>query len=146
MNGKRLIIGFLLFLGLFTVGLIYTQFFAYYQRSGPVTSIRIGERSVPVADYQGIDSRSSPLKLRGCFRMDPSLTAGAPVASKPTPLVAPFWFRCFDAGQIDADLASGLARAYVTAPGQPSGFDTMIAVYPDGRAFLWRQLAAEFTD
>ena len=38
-----------------------------------------------------------------------------------------------------AFLASGAALAYAVARDQPKGFDTMIAVYPDGRAYGWQQ-------
>ena len=57
-----------------------------------------------------------------------------------TPLVAPFWFRCFDAGRLTADLATGAAAAYAVARDAPPGFDLMLAAYPDGRGYLWRQL------
>ncbi len=146
MNGRRLIVGFLIFLGLFAAGLIYTQFFAFYERQHGVGALTIAGAVVPVADYDGIDASSSPLKLRGCFRIDPAAVAALTPAPKPTPLTPPFWFRCFDAGRIEADLASGAARAYAIGPGQPPGFDTMIAVYPDGRGYLWRQLDAAFGD
>ena len=146
MSGKRLIQGFLVFLALFVAGLIYTQFFAYYERQKGVGALRIAGEAVPVADYDGIDSASSPLKLRGCFVIDPAAVAAlAPVADA-TPLTPPFWFRCFDAGALTDDLASGAAKAYALTRDDPKGFDQMIAVYPDGRGYLWRQLNEAFRD
>lgn len=146
MNGKRLIQGFLVFLAIFVAGLIYTQFFAYYERRGDVEAVSINGVAVPVAQYEGIDSASSPLKLRGCFMIDPAAVADLAPAADATPLTPPFWFRCFDTAQLDADLASGAAVAYAIGPNEAEGFDTMLAVYPDGRGFLWRQLAAEFAE
>ena len=146
MNGRRLVVGFLVFLGIFAAALIYAQFFAFYERQHGVGALIIGGETVPVADYDGIDATSSPLKLRGCFRVDPAAVAGLEPAADATPLNPPFWFRCFDAGALEADLASGAAKAYAIGPGQPEGFDTMIAVYPDGRGYLWRQLDAAFRD
>lgn len=146
MSGKRLIQGFLVFLALFVAGLIYTQFFAYYERRSGVEALEIAGAPVPVAEYDGIDSASSPLKLRGCFRIDPAAVAAlAPVADA-TPLTPPFWFRCFDSGKLTEDLASGAAKAYALTRNDPEGFDQMIAVYPDGRGYLWRQLNAAFGD
>ncbi len=146
MNGRHLVAGFLVFLAIFAAALVYAQFFAFYERQRDVAALRIGEEMVPVADYDGIDATSSPLKLRACFRIDPAAVAALAPADKPTPLTPPFWFRCFDAGGLAADLASGAARAYAIGAGQPEGFDAMIAVYPDGRGYLWRQLAPEFMD
>ena len=100
---------------------------------------------MPVAGYDGIDAASSPLKLRGCFRIDPAAVAAPTPAPQATPLVAPFWFRCFDAGRLTADLAAGAASAYDIAPDPPPGFDLMLAIYPDGRGYLWRQLNGRCT-
>lgn len=146
MNGKRLVQGFLVFLAIFAAGLIYTQFFAFYERQKGVGALRIAGEVVPIADYDGIDSSSSPLKLRGCFRIDPAAVATLAPATDATPLTPPFWFRCFDTAALTADLASGVATAYALTRDDPKGFDQMIAVYPDGRGYLWRQLNAAFKD
>ena len=142
MRGRTLIVGFLVFLAVFAAGLVWAQFFAYYERQRGVGSLAIAGEEVPVAGYDGLDSASSPLKLRGCFRIDPALLArlAPPAAPEATPLTAPFWFRCYDAAALTADLAAGAARAYAIARDEPEGFDIMLAVYPDGRAYLWRQL------
>ena len=146
MNGRRLMIGFLAFVVVFAIGLIYAQFFAYYTRERDVATLEIAGAAVPVSDYDGIDATSSPLKLRGCFRLDPAAVADATPAAEPTPLTAPFWFRCFDAGQLTEDLAAGRAQAFMVATDSPRGFDELVAVYPDGRGYLWRQLNARFAE
>jgi len=146
MSGRRLTIGFLVFLAAFTVALVWFQVFAFYARSDAADVVRVAGEVVPVADWQGIDATSSPLKLRGCFRADPGAFAGAEPAFDAEPLNAPFWFRCFDAGELTADLAGGAARGVALDRDSPPGFDLVAAIYPDGRGFLWRQLGPAYRD
>jgi hypothetical protein len=145
-SGRRLVLLFLGVLAVFVAGLVWTQIFAFYERQQGVGGLAIAGATVPVADYDGIDAATSPLKLRGCFHIDPAAVAGLSPAPQATPLTAPFWFRCFDAGRLTDDLAAGTARAYAIGEDSPEGFDLMLAVYPDGRGYLWRQLNARFTD
>ena len=148
MSGRRLIVAFLAFLAVFVAGLVWTQFFAYYERQKGVGALEIAGEPVPVAGYDGIDAPTSPLKLRGCFRIDPATVARLAPDPDPqaTPLNAPFWFRCFDAGALTGDLAAGTAKAYAIARDDPPGFDLMLAVYHDGRGYLWRQLGPDHAD
>ena len=148
MRGRTFVAGFLAFVAIFAAGLVWAQFFAYYERQQGVGALTIAGEVVPVADYDGIDSTSSPLKLRGCFRIDPASVArlDPPRAPEATPLTPPFWFRCFDAGALTADIVSGAAQAYDIGRNQPEGFDLMLAVYPDGRGFVWRQLNERYAD
>lgn len=143
MSGRRLILAFAAFVAVFAAALVWFQFFAYYERQSGVASLTVDGQTVPIAGYDGIDASTSPLKLRGCFRIDPAAVAALAPAPDATPLVAPFWFRCFDAGRLSDDLAAGRATAHRIAHDQPLGFDLMIAVYPDGEARLWRQLNGE---
>ena len=147
MRGRTLILGFAAFLAVFAAALVYTQAFAYYERQkGDVGAVRIDGRVVPVADYRGIDATSSPLKLRGCFRIDPAAVAAlAPVADA-APINPPFWFRCFSTRALTRDLAAGKAKAYRIAEDEPPGFDLMLVVYPDARGYIWRQLNAKYED
>jgi Family of unknown function (DUF6446) len=144
MSGRRLILGFLGLLVIFTAALIYAQFFAYYERDQESSSLSLGGREIAVMDLDLIDAATSPLKLRACFEADPVDFEGLPVAAEPTPLTPPPWFGCFDAGQIEADLSSGAAIARLVAEDDPEGTDTIAVVYPDGRTFLWRQLDLRF--
>lgn len=146
MNGRHLVLGFLAFVAVFAVALVWFQEFAFYERQPAVATLPVAGRQVPVSDYQGIDAVSSPLKLRGCLRIDPAAVAGLDPAPDATPLNPPSWFRCFDSGALTADLAAGAATAYAIGRDDPPGFDRMLAVYPDGRAYLWRQLGAAYAD
>jgi hypothetical protein len=141
MSGRRLVIAFLVFVAVFAAALVYFQVFAFYERTEGPGDLDLG---VPVADWQGIDAGSSPLKLRACFETDPEAAAGLEPAPDATPLTPPFWFGCFDARDLTADLDAGRASAYAVARDQPEGFDLLLAVYPDGRAYLWRQLNERF--
>jgi hypothetical protein len=143
LRGRTLILAFAGFVALFVAALVWFQVFAYYERQHGVGALTIDGAAVPVADYDGIDATTSPLKLRGCFRIDPSAVANLAPATDATPLVGPFWFRCFDAGRLTDDLAASRAEAYRIAHDDPAGFDTLIAVYPDGEGYLWRQLNGE---
>lgn len=143
MRGRSFVIGFLLFAALFAVALWYVQTRAWYRDMPATASIAVAGREVPVTDFRGIDA-PSPLKRRGCFRVDPALLAGAPVAEDATPLSAPGWFDCFDHARLTLDLAAGRARAVLATTDDPEDFETIIAVYPDGAGYLWRQLKAEF--
>ncbi|QIE54667.1 histidine kinase [Pikeienuella piscinae] len=137
MNGRFIVIGLALFALVFGAALWWFQTRGYYHEVTGVTSVTVAGAAVPVSDYQGIDADTSPLKMRGCFRAE---GLSGPEAPEAEPHIAPGWFECFDAGAITADLASGAATAVRAASNEPHGFDRIIAVYPDGRAFQWRQI------
>ncbi|MGF1447193.1 MAG: DUF6446 family protein [Pikeienuella sp.] len=142
-SGRLIVIGLLGVTAVFAVVLVYMQFFAFYEETD-AAAVEIAGQSYRVTEWQGIDAGSSPLKLRACFRIEG--TVDAPVAADPTPLVAPYWFDCFDAAAIAGALEAGEATAYLAAAEERHGADRMVAVFPDGRAYMWRQLTAEFAN
>ncbi len=146
MNGKYIGIGLLVFTAVFGVLLYYSQYYGHYKTVTGVTFINVADREIQVTDYNGIDADSSGLKLRGCFTVDPAAFEGVAVPLNPTPLTPPDWFVCFDPEQIEADLASGLATAYMAAVNEKDGIDRVVAVYPDGRAYQWRQLNEKYQE
>ncbi|MEL7216090.1 MAG: DUF6446 family protein [Pseudomonadota bacterium] len=126
--------------------LYWTANHAWYERVTDVTEITVRGQTVSVTGYDGIDSPTSPLRIRGCFRLDVADLPAMEPAPEATPLIEPPWFECFDAGQLTADLASGAATAHAIADETPVAerdgdfaIIRYIAVYPDGRAYLWRQ-------
>jgi hypothetical protein len=143
-SGKRVMIAFLAFVAVFAAALIYFQFFAFYRTTEAPEAVFVDGDPVPVRDWTGIDGATSPLKLRACFETEVAALADAEPVTDATPLNPPFWFRCFDARGLTHDLQAGRAEAFAVTRDQPSGFDTMLAVYPDGRAYLWRQLNERF--
>ena len=145
MNGKRFIFLFLGVIVLFTVTLFYFQNYAYYDPLDIRRNILIGKKRYQISNYQGIDSNSSGLKLRECFVVDSLDDIGLPKYEKPTPLTAPFWFKCFSAERITKDLEDGKASAFLIKKNEFDGIDNVIAVYPDGRTYRWRQLNTKYT-
>jgi hypothetical protein len=128
------------FTAVFGAGLWYSMNYAYYQKITDITEVSLQGQIFPVRDYQGIDAQTSPLKMRACFTMD---RAFEPLGDKPeqaNPLIAPMWFSCFDAAQISEDINSAKAVSIAAGINEPFGFTRYIAQYPDGRAFMWRQI------
>ena len=136
MNGKRFILLFLCIVVIFTAALFYFQNYAYYDPIETKHSILLGKKRYKISYYQGIDSKSSGLKLRECFVVDSLDDINLPKYEKPTPLTAPFWFKCFDAQRITKDLENGKVSAFLFKKDEFDGIDNVIAIYPDGRLSL----------
>ncbi|SMO37691.1 DUF6446 family protein [Paracoccus laeviglucosivorans] len=125
-------------------GMWYAQEYGFYDEIDPATvQLTVMRNGAPVPlsidAVQAIDAGSSPIRWRACFQLLEPLPDGAEPFPAPTPLVPPNWFSCFDAGQLQADLKSGAATAYLSQPEIRPDVDRVIAVYPDGRAFGWHQ-------
>jgi Family of unknown function (DUF6446) len=105
--------------------------------------------AIVVADLQGIDAESSPIKFRACFTTPLTLaTLTETYREYPAaePLIAPSSFDCFDAETIGKALESGEALAFLSEPEIHPGVDRVVAVFPDGRAYAWQQLNDAFKD
>jgi len=125
----------------FGVGMWYAQQHSYYEQVEGLTEVVINGQPFAVTGYIGTDGETSPLKLRGCFQLaDPAaaLAAGETTADA-VPLTTPRWIECFDAAQIDADLRSGAARGIMAGLDEGDGADLYMAIYSDGRGYVWRQ-------
>jgi ABC-type sugar transport system ATPase subunit len=144
MNGKRFIILFISSVVIFTAALFYFQNYAYYDPIDIRQNILLGKKRYEISYYQGIDSESSGLKLRECFVVDTLENINLPIYEKPTPLIAPFWFKCFNAERITKDLEDGKASAFLFQKEEFDGIDNVIAIYPDGRSYRWRQLNSKY--
>lgn len=155
MNGK-LVGGFIVLSALVAAaGVWYSQVYGYYdviKATAPAAEIRLtnietGQPEPILAEgYEGIDADSSPLRYRACFRTPLSLamlTETFAIYDKATPLNGPGWFGCYDAAAIGADLEQGAAVAFLSEQDIHPGVDRVVAVYPDGRAFVWQQLNDE---
>ena len=146
MNGKFFVISLLAFTFIFSIILYYFQVFAFYSRADGLVSIKVLHRDVEVQNYRGIDSVTSGLKLRGCFSVDPQEFSNLPVLAKATPLSAPFWFGCFNHVKLQLEIDKGDAKAFLVSENEKDGIDRVVAVYPNGKAFQWRQLNSKFLD
>ncbi|MCC6306489.1 MAG: histidine kinase [Rhodobacteraceae bacterium] len=150
MNG-RIVAGGLVSVALLAGAAMYwLQVYVFYEpiAGAAIALTPVGGRApqpVAVAGFEGIDSESSPVRFRACFHLDMSLatlTETYAIYPEPVPLVAPGWFRCFDAGAIGAALEAGEAVAFLGEAEIRPGVDRIVAVFPDGRAFAWHQLNA----
>lgn len=146
MNGKILVISLIIFTFVFSAALYYFQVFAFYKRADGLASIEAFGDIIPVQNYRGIDSDTSGLKLRGCFDVDPQEFTEFPSLSRATPLSAPFWFNCFDHIKIQKAIDLGYAKAFLVSENEKDGIDRIVAVYPNGIAFQWRQLNSKYLD
>jgi hypothetical protein len=151
MNIARLAIGGILMSAIAAgIALYYLQVYAYYEEvtlqveDVQMTSLFTGEpEPILFENFNAIDSDSSPLRFRACFDTSLSfgfLTETYEIYDAAEPLNAPGWFDCFHAGDIGADLSSGVAVAFLGIENIQYGIDRVIAVYPDGRAFAWHQI------
>ena len=115
-----------------------------------LTSIVSGEPEEIIADgFEGIDSESSPIRFRGCFTtpMSQSLLTETYVSyDAAVPLIGPRWFSCYDAKVIGAALEAGIALPFLSQADITNGIDRVVAIYPDGRAYIWHQLNEKFAE
>lgn len=138
MQGRYLIIGLFIFVVLFGAGLFYAINFMHYTKTEHAEYEIAG---LSVRDYQEINATSSPIKFRACFTV-PENTDVYGDAEGATPLVAPYWFDCYDAEALTADIEAGEAHVVIYSENEPFGVSSYIAIYPDGRGVAWRQLNA----
>ena len=132
----------------------WLQVYGYYQpavfKSGEEITLTLIDGGVVepilVEGITGIAGDASPLHFRACFKTPMSLallTETYTAYPKPTPLTAPKWFDCFDADKIGDALEKGEALAFLSKANVAPGIDRVVAVFPDGRAYAWHQIAAE---
>ncbi|MHA1529607.1 MAG: DUF6446 family protein [Alphaproteobacteria bacterium] len=140
-SGKYVVTGLVGFTVLFGLVFWWFQTHAFYtETQAREHTVVIAGQIYPVTEWKSIEASSSPLKMRACFLIRETVEALPAMA--PEPLMAPGWFRCFNARVIAENLASGYAKAYVALRNDPKGFDRIVAVFPGGRAYMWRQLNA----
>lgn len=147
MSGKILAIFFAVLILVSGFGMYYLQTYYFYREipaaeypsTVTLPSVSGAEIVLPVSDYRAIHSVSTPIGNRACFKTDVAALAEAETYAKPTPISAPRWFDCFAYDSLTEDLESGAAKAYLVQKNVAPKIDSVLAVYPDGRAFEWRQ-------
>lgn len=140
-NGSFIAGGIVVIATVFGIGMWYAQQQVYYQPVSGIEEVTIGGQVFAVTDYEGADGAITPLKLRGCFRLaDPqaAIAAGAPFADA-VPLTTPDWIECFDEEVILTDIEAGRATPIMAGLDEGDGADLIMAIYPDGRGYSWRQ-------
>ena len=97
----------------------YLQVYGFYERvnveqAKGISLVNLSTQEpekIQVANFQGIDANSSPIRFRACFEVnDPIdlLKEKYVMLNAATPRNAPMWFNCFNAGRIGEDLSKGL--------------------------------------
>jgi len=149
-SGKVIGLGIVSITTVFAVGVYYAQVYGYYD-SVPVDQGQVeltpliaqAPEEILFEDFQAIDADSSPIRYRACFTTSMStalLTETYETFDKAVPNNAPGWFECFDAAQIGADLETGEATAFLGQRNIIYGIDRIVAIYPDGRGYVWQQI------
>ena len=144
-KGRIAVVGILAATVLAGVAMWWLQLHAFYDRlpaqaSFPLTPAgAIAPVALPVADFQGIDSDSSPIRYRACFTLAQPTQPLTPYPDA-TPLTAPGWFSCFDAPALGAALAEGRAQAVLSEANIRFGIDRVAVLFPDGRGYAWTQI------
>lgn len=142
--GKILVIMLVTCTVLAGVGAWYFQTRAFYDRLPDQASVQLtplaatAAQDFPVTNFRGIDSDSSPIRYRACFDIDVDAAQLTPY-NRATPLIAPNWFDCFDAGALSDALAEGRAQAVMGVSNIRYGIDRVI-VLMDGRGYAWNQI------
>lgn len=154
MNGKIPALVIVMIALVAGIAVYYLQEYAYYEKvrfeqgAEILLTPIISDRPEPILaeNVQGIDATSSPLRFRACFQTpltQAMLTETYRTYEHPVPLLAPSWFDCFDANAIGEALERGEALAFLSQAGIRPSVDRVIAVFPDGRAYAWHQLAPD---
>lgn len=152
MNGK-IVGGFIVIVAAVAgIAMYWLQEYAFYTDAVfqpgaeiKLTLIENGQAEPILADnVTGIDANSSPLRFRACFHTPLSqamLSETYAPYEAAVPLNGPTWFDCFDAEAIGEALEKGEALAFLSEAAIAPQIDRVVAVFPDGRAFAWHQIA-----
>ena len=153
-NGKILGGSIVIIAAVAGIAMYWLQEYAFYTpavfQSGREIRLTLIESGQPepilATDVTGIDANSSPLRFRACFTTpltQAMLTETYQLYDGATPLNGPSWFDCYDAAEIGTALEKGKAIAFLSEANIVPGFDRVVAVFPDGRAFAWHQISPD---
>lgn len=86
---------------------------------------------------------SGAVSFRACFETPHSLAMLSEtyqLYDAWEPLTGPGWFECYNAQIVGQALETGEAIAFLGVENFTYGIDRVIAVFPDGRGYVWHQL------
>jgi hypothetical protein len=150
-NGKIVGSAILAIAVLAGAALYYLQVYGFYRTVPDGTAAEIALVSAadgaaqPLAysDFEAIDADSSPIRFRACFRTEArpaELAQRFTVMPDVVPRNAPYWFDCFDAAAIAAEIEAGTAQVFLGQKNVHYGVDRVVAVTEDGRGYVWHEL------
>jgi len=151
MSGKWICIVILSVAVVAGAGLYYLQIYGFYRvvtdHDGDSVQLVSKSDGQPITigyqAFQAIDSNSSPIRYRACFKAQDSLenlTRAFIAVEFVVPRNAPGWFDCFDAQRIADHLNSGRARIFLSHKNIHYGVDRVVAVTTDGQGYIWHEL------
>ncbi|RYH08639.1 DUF6446 family protein [Tropicimonas sp. IMCC6043] len=152
MSGKIMAGGIVALALIAGIAMYYLQVYYYYEEVDVaneqivLTSFDGTEEPILADAIEAIDATSSPIRYRACFTTPLSqaqLTETYQIYEAAEPLVAPFWFDCFDAVEIGHALEDGRALAFLGRKNIHHGVDRVVAIDADGRGFVWNQVNEE---
>ena len=150
MNGRIIVFVIIACAAIAGAAMYYLQIYGFYgdvsdtdNRIFLTSSITGTPEEISITSLSAIDADSSPIRYRACFTTEQSiamLSESFEVHADAEPRVAPSWFDCFDAEQLGADLAIGNAIAFWGQRNIEYGVDRVVAIYPDGRGYVWHEV------
>ena len=151
MMGKFLA-SFIVICGLLAGGFMYyLQVYAFYDKVVPngssdvVLTKQVDSIAEPIAysNFQGIDSKSSPIRYRDCFQSAKSpaeLGTVYKIIDDAVPLNAPSWFKCFNAKELGLKIEAGEAVSFLAIANIVYGIDRVVTILPDGLGYSWNRI------
>ena len=151
MKGK-LLACFIVLCGLMGgAAMYYLQVYAFYRTvsqngSNDVMLVnKLNAQSEPIAyyEFQAIDSDSSPIRYRACFKTKTpveALSVKYKVIEEAIPLNAPNWFECFDSQKIGTAIERGEAVSFLSIKNLTYGIDRIVTILPSGQGYAWNQI------
>ncbi|WP_068110171.1 DUF6446 family protein [Tropicimonas marinistellae] len=152
MSGKIIAGGIVAIAFAVGVAIYYLQVYYYYDdvsaETEDIALTLIGGSPEPILaeNIEAINATSSPIRYRACFTTTLShamLTETYEIYDGAEPLVAPHWFKCFDAVEVGTALEEGRALAFLGQKDLAHGVDRVVAIHEDGRGFVWHQVNEE---
>ena len=152
MSGKIIGGGIVAIALIFGALVYYLQEYYYYEEvsasAAEISLTLIGGAPEPILaeNIQAIDANSSPIRYRACFTTPMSLAMLSETYEsydEAVPLIAPRWFDCFDAQEVGEALERGEALAFLGQKDIAHGVDRVVAIFEDGRGYVWHQVNEE---
>ncbi|PRY25031.1 hypothetical protein CLV78_102208 [Aliiruegeria haliotis] len=152
MSGKIIAGGIVVLSIIAGIAIYYLQVYHYYEEvdaSGEQVMLTLlygAPEPILAEGIEAIDATSSPIRYRACFTTPMSqamLTETYEPYPQAEPLNAPHWFDCFDSQEIGLALEQGEALAFLGERNFAHGVDRVVAIFGDGRGYVWHQVNEE---
>ncbi|UMA66520.1 DUF6446 family protein [Roseivivax marinus] len=150
MTGRTLIL-ILLFAAVLAGGsMYYLQVYAFYDEvpadNAQISLTPLGSDTpepIEISNFEGIDSESSPIRYRACFRTELPLEEAVDtykLYDDASPRVAPGWFGCFDAPGIGQMIEDGRADVFLGERNFEYGIDRVVTITAEGFGYVWHEI------